>query len=318
MEVRIAKIYNPYPAGETNVYIINDELVFDSGINLPQSVDMLKKALNEANLDFESAGLVISHPHADHFGSAYLFRNVMAHENACKKLYDAEKHYFELVYAHFSLEGMPDELAKRMRERAEKKYAGLVKPCTCCGRIGERVKASGDVLEVIHVPGHSYGHIALYHRESGSLFSGDILLDGITPNPVIEPLNELERMPVLEQYLNTLKKLYRLEVSRVYPGHRGVIENHRRVIEEYVRSFESRSFQVLEIADGKNAFEIATTLFDDMRQLFLIMSETIAQVDFLADRGFLEKRGDGRYRVTAERRELEEEWTRIREGIFRA
>ncbi|WP_456478593.1 MBL fold metallo-hydrolase [Geoglobus ahangari] len=318
MEVRVAKVYNPYPAGETNVYIINDELVFDSGINLPQSVDMLKKALSDANLDFESARLVISHPHADHFGSAYLFRNVMAHENACHKLYDAEKRYFELVYAHFGLEGMPEALAEKMRERAEKKYAGLVKPCTCCGRVGEKIEANGDVLDVIHVPGHSYGHIALYHRESGSLFSGDILLDGITPNPVIEPLNEFERMPVLEQYLNTLKKLYGLEVSRVYPGHRGVIENHRKVIEEYVRSFENRSFQVLEIADEKTAFEIATTLFDDIRQLFLIMSETIAQVDFLANRGFLERGDDGRYRVTAERRELEEEWRGIKEEIFRA
>ncbi len=318
MEVRTAKVFNPYPAGETNVYIINREVVFDSGINLPQSVDMLKRALDEVNLDFESARLVISHPHADHFGSAYLFRNVMAHENACYKLYDAEKRYFELVYAHFSLEGMPGALAERMRERAEKKYAGLVKPCTCCGKVGDRIRANGDILEVIHVPGHSYGHIALYHRESGSLFSGDILLNGITPNPVIEPTNEIERMPVLEQYLDTLRKLYRLEVSRVYPGHRSTINDHRKVIEKYVTSFESRSFQVLDVAEGKTAFEIATTLFDDMTQLFLIMSETIAQVDFLASRGFLERDDEGRYKVTAERGELEEVWRGIKEEILRA
>lgn len=317
MEVKIAKVYNPYPAGETNVYTINGEVVFDSGINLPQSVEMLKKTLNDANLDFESAKLVISHPHADHFGSAYLFRNVLAHENACYKLYDAEKRYFELVYAHFNLEGMPEELAEKMRKRAERKYAGLVKPCTCCGRIGKKIDAGDDELEVIHVPGHSYGHIALYNRESRILFSGDILLEGITPNPVIEPLNDLERMPVLEQYLNTLERLYRLEVSIVYPGHRNPIRNHREVIRNYISSFEERSYQVLEVADGKTAFEIAMTLFNDIRQLFLIMSETIAQVDFLAGRGFLERRENGRYRVTEEKRELEEAWREIKEQIFR-
>ena len=317
MEVKSARVYNPYPAGDTNVYIINSEVVFDSGINLPQSVQTLKESLNEANLDFESARLVISHPHADHFGSAYLFRNVLAHENACYKLHDAEKRYFELVYAHFNLEGMPDELAEKMRERAEKKYAGLVMPCTCCGKVGKSVKAGENRLDVIHVPGHSYGHIALYSKDSRVLFSGDILLEGITPNPVIEPLNTEERMPVLEHYLNTLERLYRLEVDVVYPGHRNPIHNHRDVIRNYITSLEERSYQVLEIANGKTGFEIATTLFSDIRQLFLIMSETIAQVDFLTGRGFLERDDEGRYWVTARRGELEGVWREIKERILK-
>lgn len=30
-------------------------------------------------------------------------------------------------------------------------------------------------LQVIHTPGHTQGHVSLYHKESGSLFCGDVL-----------------------------------------------------------------------------------------------------------------------------------------------
>ncbi len=316
MKVEIAKIFNPYPAGDTNVYIINGEVVFDSGINLPQSVEALEKALKNSGIDFDSAKLVISHPHADHFGSAYLFSNVLAHENSCWKLSDAEESYFKLVYQHFMNEGMPLKLAEQMEKRVKETYKGLVLPCGKCGKIGSRVKAGDDVLEVIHIPGHSYGHIALYHRGSCSLFSGDVMLDGITPNPVIEPVDEVERLVVIELYLNTLKKLYSLDVKRVYPGHRKMKRSHREVIREYLDSFQQRSFEVFEHADGKNSFEIATSLFGKTRQVFLIMTETIAQVDFLVEKGILERR-DGKYIRTAEIEDLRELWTEIKERTLR-
>ncbi len=316
MKVEIAKIFNPYPAGDTNVYIINNEVVFDSGINLPQSVEALKNSLKNSGLDFDSAKLVISHPHADHFGSAYLFSNVLAHENSCWKLSDAEESYFRLVYAHFIREGMPVKLAELMEERVKKTYKGLVIPCKKCGKIGKKIKAGDDTLEVLHLPGHSYGHIALYHRDSKSLFSGDIMLEGITPNPVIEPISEDERLIVIDLYLKTLEILYSLDVEKVYPGHRELKRSHREVIREYVESFEERSLEVFRNADGKNSFEIATSIFGRNKQVFLIMTETIAQVDFLANKGFIERR-NGKYFRTADEGELKELWTEIRERILK-
>ncbi len=316
MKVEIAKVFNPYPAGDTNVYIINDELVFDSGINLPQSVSALKNSLKSSGLDFETARLVISHPHADHFGSAYLFSNVLAHENSCWKLSDAEESYFRLVYAHFIGEGMPLRLARLMEERVKETYKGLVLPCSKCGKIGNKIRAGDDVLQILHVPGHSYGHIALYHEESRTLFSGDIMLDGITPNPVIEPIDDHERLQVIDLYIETLKKLYSLEIKRIFPGHREIRRPHREIIREYLESFEERSFEVFRHADGRNSFEIATSLFGRNRQVFLIMTETIAQVDFLRDKGILEKR-NGKYFRSADEEDLKELWTEIKEMILK-
>ncbi len=316
MKVKIAKVFNPYPAGDTNVYIINDEVVFDSGINLPQSVRTLENSLKSSGLDFKSARLIISHPHADHFGSAHLFEKIMAHENSCWKLADAEESYFRLVYEHFIGEGMPLRLAQLMEERVKETYKGLVLPCKRCGKIGKNVKAGDDTLEVLHAPGHSYGHIALYHRESRTLFSGDIMLDGITPNPVIEPVNEYERLSVIDLYLKTLERLYSLDIERVYPGHRELEGSHRDVIRDYLDSFQQRSFEVFEHAEDRNSFEIATVLFGRNRQVFLIMTETIAQVDFLREKGFLEKK-NGKYFRSADEDDLKELWIKIKERILK-
>lgn len=43
---------------------------------------------------------------------------------------------------------------------------------------GDLFKFGETSLEVIHVPGHTAGAIALYHKESGNLFCGDILFNG--------------------------------------------------------------------------------------------------------------------------------------------
>jgi len=314
MEVRVVKLYNPFPVGPTNVYIINREIVLDSGINLPKSVQKLENSLKELDLDFDTAKLVISHPHVDHFGSAYLFKNAFAHRDACKKLYDAERRYIELVYIHFQREGLPYKLALKMMENFERVYKGLVIASDSCSAIGNTLKTNGDVLRVIHVPGHSYGHIALYHKETATIFSGDVMLNGITPNPMIEPVDEERRMPVIDQYLETLENLYKLKISKVYPGHRDVVVDYRKVIRDHLEDYEKRSLLIFENANKKNAFEIATSLFTDLKQLFLIMTETIAQLDFLEMRGFVEKR-DGKYHVTGERDELEEVWTGIKERI---
>ncbi len=313
MEVVKIKVYNPFPAGETNVYIINDELVVDAGVSDERVKQKLEEALRIRGMDFESATLVVTHPHADHFGSAYLFSKVFAHENACEKMFDAEKEYFRLVTSHFILEGMPEKLAREMQRRAEERYKRFAKPCECCNKISDKIKAGEDKFDVIHVPGHSFGHIALINSEN--IFSGDVLLEGITPNPVIEPVDEFERLPVLDHFIDTVKKLYLLRVKRVYPGHREFNRDIKDVLREYLRSFEERCYEVYDLCEDKTAFEIALKLFD-INQIFLAMSEVIAYLDFLSERGFVEKSGR-KYLRRGRRDDLKEVWREIREETIR-
>ncbi|AIY89378.1 MBL fold metallo-hydrolase [Geoglobus acetivorans] len=315
MEIRFAKIFSPYPVGDTNVYIINHEIVVDAGINLPESINDLKNELEKSDMDFENSTLILTHPHVDHFGSAYMFKKVYAHEIACERVHDAEKSYFELIYHHFGEEGMPLEVSRKMKENALKEYSKLIRPCKNCSKVGKKIRAGDDEFEVIHIPGHSFSHIALYNEEHGVLFSGDTLLNGITPNPVIEPDGRYNRKPVLQHYLRTLGYLYGLEIEKVFPGHRKHIENHRKLISDYLDGFERRSIEIFKLCKGKTAYEIAVEHFREKDQLFLAMSEVIAHLDFLHDNGFVEKT-DGAYTARGEVRELEELWKEVKAEIL--
>ncbi len=68
---------------------------------------------------------------------------------------------------------------------------------------------------VIHTPGHSWDSCCYYHADSGSLISGDTLLGSA----------KLQRLVVPSIYSNkrqtraSLKRLRRLGIAAVYPGH---------------------------------------------------------------------------------------------------
>ena len=79
---------------------------------------------------------------------------------------------------------------------------------------GDKIKIGSGELEVIHVPGHSPGGIALYDPKDGFLISGDTLFEGSIGRSDL-PGGDLARL--LE---SVKKKLYNLpDDTVVYPGH---------------------------------------------------------------------------------------------------
>ncbi len=311
MKVRKLVLPSPFPPLSTNVYVINDSLVVDAGVNSKESLETLKAGVNP-----EECELFITHPHADHFGAAYVFKVAYGHEVTCKRLRDAEEEYFELVNSHFVSEGLPVSLAEKMKQRARERYSGYVIASDNCARAPEKIKVGDDVFRVIHTPGHSFGHMCLYHEETKTIFCGDIVLEGITPNPVIEPVNEAERLNVLELYIETVRKLLKIEVRKAYPGHREIRTNWVDLLLSYAEKWKERSLEIWSLTDGKTAFEIATTIFNDIRQIFLAMTETIAHLDFLVSEGLVEKR-NGRYFRSSDEKDVVELWTKIGEELRR-
>jgi glyoxylase-like metal-dependent hydrolase (beta-lactamase superfamily II) len=68
------------------------------------------------------------------------------------------------------------------------------------------------------------------------LFSGDHILDPITPNIAFWGFE----WNILQVYFDSLKKVYDMDVNLVLSAHRKVIQDHRKRIEELINHHEER------------------------------------------------------------------------------
>jgi glyoxylase-like metal-dependent hydrolase (beta-lactamase superfamily II) len=83
---------------------------------------------------------------------------------------------------------------------------------------GERLRVGERTLEALHAPGHSAGHLALYERETGRLFSSDAVhwsgcpgADGV---PALCPTYE-----EVDPYLATIEMIEELAPGELHSGH---------------------------------------------------------------------------------------------------
>lgn len=76
---------------------------------------------------------------------------------------------------------------------------------------GDTLDLGGRILAVLHTPGHSPGHICLYEAATGFLFSGDLVYGGKLDAfyPSTDPI----------AFMNSIRKISGLPVSRILPGH---------------------------------------------------------------------------------------------------
>lgn len=83
-------------------------------------------------------------------------------------------------------------------------------------RPGDRIPVGSEYLEVIHVPGHSRGSIALYAPESGVVFTGDALFAGSIGRTDLQGGNHAHLLQSIKQNLMSLPGS-----TIVLPGHGG-------------------------------------------------------------------------------------------------
>ncbi|GAB6155197.1 MBL fold metallo-hydrolase [Desulfosporosinus burensis] len=94
-------------------------------------------------------------------------------------------------------------------------------------------------LQVIHAPGHTPGHIALYEPQAGILFSGDIDLSPFGPwygNLRSE----------LEDFKGSIHRLIELNPKVLVTSHRGIVTDHiKESLQEYSDKLQIRDEQIL-------------------------------------------------------------------------
>lgn len=87
-----------------------------------------------------------------------------------------------------------------------------VEPTRLVGE-GDEVDIGDRRFQVLHLPGHSPGGIALWEEDTGTLFAGDVIYDGI----LIDDLPGSD----IRDYVETMRRLIDLPVRVVHGGHRG-------------------------------------------------------------------------------------------------
>lgn len=96
------------------------------------------------------------------------------------------------------------------------------------------------VLQVIHTPGHTPGHIALFEAKSRILFAGDIDLSPFGPWYGNERSD-------LQEFRRSIKRLIALNPKVIVTGHSGIIsDNIQERLKNYLDKFDLRDELILQ------------------------------------------------------------------------
>ncbi len=104
---------------------------------------------------------------------------------------------------------------------------------------GQPIAGDDVTLVPVHTPGHASDHLCFYLPEERALFTGDVILGGST---TVIPDDDGD----LTQYLESLRRIQRLDVRRIYPAHGPVIEDAPAKIQEYLDHRALRERQILD------------------------------------------------------------------------
>jgi len=160
---------------------------------------------------------------------------------------------------------------------------------------GEVLRFRRFAARVLHMPGHTPGLVCLWAEEHGVFLAADHLLEHVSPNPIIElgPAGEEGFFRPLVAYLASAARLRALEVKLVLPGHARPFGHHRKVIDDLMGFYERRQQRILEelAQDPRSPWEVTQALFPRQRpgDVFLTVSETIANLEVLEGRGQVER-----------------------------
>jgi glyoxylase-like metal-dependent hydrolase (beta-lactamase superfamily II) len=94
---------------------------------------------------------------------------------------------------------------------------------------GQRFEAaaSGAWLRAIDTPGHASNHVCYLLEDAGLLFSGDHILDGMTP-VILAPDGDMQH------YLDALRRLRDLPLAAIAPGHGRLLREPLAVIDALI------------------------------------------------------------------------------------
>ena len=141
----------------------------------------------------------------------------------------------------------------------QKIYWGKIRPITTQPYIDEIKLSDGDVVEVLHTPGHAKDHHCLFVPKKGWIFTADLYL--------ARKLKYLRADENLDQLIKSIKIVLSLDFDTIFCAHRGIVENGKGPLSdkltflldlcEKAQALEKKGFELEEITKnllGKEDF----------------------------------------------------------------
>ncbi|MFD4929320.1 MBL fold metallo-hydrolase [Peribacillus butanolivorans] len=278
-----------------NFYLVKQDeslTLVDAGMNDDVCWNALQNTLKENGFTIKDiTEILLTHHHGDHVGLV----------NRITALHPIP------VYAHSKsvprLKRDPDFLSMRI-EFYKQLYLQMG-----CGELGDKQVAylfnavdnnkdqrlNCDIIEitgkkwlnfeVIEFPGHAPDQIAFLDQKEKRLLAGDLLIEHISSNALVEPNENGNRMLTLVDHIDSLKRCLSLQINLILPGHGNIIEHPGSLIEKRLNSIESKSQKILALIESgiSTGNELAKTFYKEkyVKEFPLVMSEIIGHLDYL-------------------------------------
>lgn len=192
-------------------------VLVDAGVT--NSLPEIKNAMEDANIPFEKLNkIIVTHQDIDHIGGIKSILDelpevkVLAHEED-KPYIQGEK---KLIRLNSNFMNRINSLPKEEREKILDMFENVHVEVNMTLNDGEELAYCGGIT-VIHTPGHTPGHICLYHKKTKTLIVGDAMnvVDGQLIGPNKQIMNEEEATIAI----NSLKKFEEYDIENVISYH---------------------------------------------------------------------------------------------------
>jgi glyoxylase-like metal-dependent hydrolase (beta-lactamase superfamily II) len=197
-------------------------LLLDTGIAGETVGNHIEPGIRAAGLKPQGLRhVVISHADVDHYGGNAELRKLAPH--ATFWAHELDRPLIESVgriererygwYRQHELDYTPEQWSW-IREAA-----GRDLPLDASLAEGDAIDLGNCELEVVHVPGHSRGHVALWHPSTGTALIGDAVMGrgfgGTDGRPQVHP----PAYENVDDYLRSIARIGELAPTRVCTGH---------------------------------------------------------------------------------------------------
>jgi len=308
------------PLREINSFVFTSAdraLIVDTGMNRDECREAMESGLDSIGVNLERADILATHYHADHQGLvASLLKDgsrAFMGEIDLAAISGNSDYWTESgPMGHMAIRaGLPGDLLRTALENHPGFKDGPEVAVDYVGLNDGETLAVGDFnLTVVTTPGHTEGHICLYEPDAKFLLSGDHILGDITPNLQAWAHDE----DTLGDFLASLERTRQLDVELCLPGHRSLIENCGKRIDELIEHHRIRADEVLSILEegSLNAYDIAGRMSWDIRarsweefpilQRWFATGEAIAHIRYLEKRDLIERSQCGEVDLYTRRR----------------